>query len=528
MNGLFRQSMTWLHTWSGIVVCWLLYFMFVTGTIGYFDDELDLWMTPEQPASQPLALSDAVPVAQQHLASAAPGADRWFLYPTIKRTNPQLSTFYDVPESEGTPAIRQSDDLDPRTGAVMVPPRDTGGGQLLYRMHYLLHYLPGRLGYYIMAVATMFMFVGLMTGVVAHKKIFKDFFTFRWARGRRSWLDLHNLASVATLPFQFMITYSGLIFTLGLFWMPFIALGGYGFDTQKLAQVPAAFAGVEAPTRAGTSAELADLLPMAEAAQAQWGPNQIAFIRVDYPGDANAQVTLQRESTDRLGGSAWVFDGVSGERLHTSEGIDNAAIAVAGTFLALHEGLFADTVLRWIYFLSGVLGTIMIGTGAVYWVEKRRPASAAEATSRGYGLVARANVATIAGLLVAVAAFLWANRLLPLDLASRAEWEVHCMFLCWLALFVHASLRPVARAWYEQTLLVAGAFLALPVVNALTTSAHLGTTLPAGNWVLAGVDLTCIALGLCAVVAARALRPPALAAAPSASSAPGSVPQAGG
>ncbi|MEM7277955.1 MAG: PepSY-associated TM helix domain-containing protein, partial [Pseudomonadota bacterium] len=43
MIGSFRQSMTWLHTWFGIVVCWLLYFMFITGTTGYFDEEIDAW-----------------------------------------------------------------------------------------------------------------------------------------------------------------------------------------------------------------------------------------------------------------------------------------------------------------------------------------------------------------------------------------------------------------------------------------------------------------------------------------------------
>ena len=39
--------------------------------------------------------------------------------------------------------------------------------------------------------------------------------------------------------------------------------------------------------------------------------------------------------------------------------------------------------------------------------------------------------------------------------------------------------------------------------NALTTGIHLGVTIPAGLWSLAGVDLVCLGLGICLAVAAR-------------------------
>ena len=34
MKAAFRQSMAWLHTWAGLVVGWVLFFMFLTGTVG--------------------------------------------------------------------------------------------------------------------------------------------------------------------------------------------------------------------------------------------------------------------------------------------------------------------------------------------------------------------------------------------------------------------------------------------------------------------------------------------------------------
>src|SRR5690606_12880194 len=82
----------------------------------------------------------------------------------------------------------------------------------LYRMHWKLHYLPQMLGVFVVGFCTMALLVALITGVIAHKRIFADFFTFRPRKGQRSWLDFHNLMGVLSLPFLIMITYSGLIF----------------------------------------------------------------------------------------------------------------------------------------------------------------------------------------------------------------------------------------------------------------------------------------------------------------------------
>jgi len=51
MKDFFRQSMAWLHTWVGLLLGWVLYFMFVTGTAGYLDTEIDRWMMPEAPVA---------------------------------------------------------------------------------------------------------------------------------------------------------------------------------------------------------------------------------------------------------------------------------------------------------------------------------------------------------------------------------------------------------------------------------------------------------------------------------------------
>ena len=122
-------------------------------------------------------------------------------------------------------------------------------------------------------------------------------------------------------------------------------------------------------------------------------------------------------------------------------------------------------------------------------------------------LVEALNVATIAGLPLAVAAFFWANRLLPLAMADRADWDLHCLFAVWLASLFYALGRPLRRAWIEMLWATAGLFTLIPLLNAVTTDRHLGVSIIQRDWVVAGFDLTMFALGAAyAYIAAKVTR----------------------
>ncbi|MEM1189806.1 MAG: PepSY-associated TM helix domain-containing protein [Pseudomonadota bacterium] len=511
MNGAFRQSMTWLHTWTGLVFCWILYFMFVTGTLGYVDAEIDRWMQPEQVAPQQANPAEAITVAARYLEREAPGADRWFITPPGGRDAPHLRVFWQLPTPENaeTPpdpeSLRGQALLDLNTGEPLPEVRETGGGQVLYRMHYLLHYLDRDIAYRFIGVVTMLMFVGLITGIVVHKKIFKEFFTFRAGKGQRSWLDMHNLLSVTSLPFQLMITYSGLIFMVTV-WMPGIALGTFGFDAQRTQKVLSEAVGEVPLERAHETAPLVELAPLVADAEARWDGASVTRLEVKLPGDANAEVSVSRsEGIARIGGGGFIYSGTTGAYERASPEVPNAPIAIAATLIGLHEGLFAGPVLRWLYLFSGLIGTAMVATGAVYWTAKRRR-NDGRPQSRGYRFVDALNVGTIMGLPVAVAAYFWANRLLPTGMEHRADWEVHTMFLVWGLCLVHPVIRSTKRAWIEQAWFAAVAFALIPVLNALTTQVHLGYSLRVGDWVFASFDLVALATGVAFAAAALIMR----------------------
>ena len=51
-TGGFRQAQAWLHTWCGLWFSWLLFAVFLTGSLAVFQEAITHWMTPEHHAEE--------------------------------------------------------------------------------------------------------------------------------------------------------------------------------------------------------------------------------------------------------------------------------------------------------------------------------------------------------------------------------------------------------------------------------------------------------------------------------------------
>jgi uncharacterized iron-regulated membrane protein len=79
-NTIFRESMRGLHTWIGLIPSWILYFMFITGSVGYFNTEITHWMKPEIPYFNKMASqAEMLSMAEQRLKEVAPDANEWYI-----------------------------------------------------------------------------------------------------------------------------------------------------------------------------------------------------------------------------------------------------------------------------------------------------------------------------------------------------------------------------------------------------------------------------------------------------------------
>lgn len=485
-----RQSMAWIHTWLGLIAGWILFAMFLTGTASYFRPEITHWMQPELRV-ETVSAAQAADRAVRHLQATSPDDEQWFIYLPDERTG-VTRVFMRArpnPDPDAPPPPRRPElKLDPATG-VPLAARDTKGGEHFYRFHFQLQ-LPHPWGRWLAGLCAIFMLGAILSGVITHKRIFADFFTLRWGKGHRSWLDAHNASAVLALPYHAMITYTGLI-TLMLMYMPWPITANY--------KEPESFA-VEAYGReadaafVGQPAMLAPIKPMVDTAMREWEGSPPRTVIVRNPGDASATVTLLRSPAGQLDARAGsiVYSGTSGKRL-TASPPPGAAVKTAGVMLGLHIAHFAGPALRWSFFLLGLVGTAMVGTGLVMWTAKRR--RQAGKPDLGFRLVERLNIGTIACLPAGMAAFLLANRLFPADMPGRADMEVAAMFWVWFGLAALSVMRPVRRAWTETLALSAVACILVPVVNALTTDRGLLRSLATGDWLFISFDAAMLAIG---------------------------------
>lgn len=537
-----RQSMSWLHTWSSLVLGWLLYAIFLTGTLSYFRAEIDEWMRPELHHTLPSALPtpQILDTALRHLHTQAPDAPSW----TVNLPGPRQNTLSvswrkpPEPSPNGTPqntggrANTITHHLDAQTGQAITP-RETRGGGFLYRFHFELYGMPRGWARWIVGIATAAMFVAILSGVITHKKIFTDFFTFRPRKGQRSWLDAHNASAVLSLPFHLMITFSGLLLLMNTLLPAPVQYLYDGNTGQYLAELrgtanartnPAPGAtpsptGEERgranrPPRTGTGTDnhttstiptlnAATLLPMLQAAQSQWSAHGVGRITIDAPNTSRTTIELREAAGSHLSqrGNARTlrYHAATGAVIPTPEITPPSGTRATYNILtAPHLGRFAEPSVRWLLVLAGLSGVLMVGTGMVLWVVKRLPQRAKQSsTPRGHRLVEIFNVATIAGLPVAIAGYFWLNRLLPATLSARADAEIQGFFLIWLACLLHACLRAHRPAWKEQTTASAILFGLLPVLNPLTGGAGLADTLWHGQWSIASLDLLALLLAAC-------------------------------
>lgn len=533
----FRQAMAWLHTWFGLVLGFVLMAAFFFGALSVFDREIDRWAIPStrfepqpmpsyekilRPAFERMQpLPATVEAMRQRVNGPMPErfdtVVSWSAYTTHRDPVLQLFAGYEVPNAKDPEeAIWADATIDPRDGTPLPNDRLKVGSGFFYPMHYGLTLDWKNLGIWIVGFSALMMLVALVTGVVMHRKIFREFFTFRPGKGGlRSVLDLHNLTGVVALPFHFFFAFTGLLIFAATYYFP---VGHTQLhDLHDLhAEVEARETGLP-HQRAGVPAGLANVDAMVADAQRRWQAQDkagdVGFLVLQHVGDANGYVSVYRAGTDRI---ALVGDGIhykaaTGELIH-EDPAPSAAGRVAEFLTGLHLQHFRHWLLRWMYVLGGLLGAVCIATGFLFFVEKRKRQHARQG-QQGARVVDALAVTTVTGMVLAALGILVANRLLPEGLPARGDWERYAFWGTLLLAMLHAALRsaPVARglvnpAWREQCTMIALLALAAVLLNWITTGDHLLRTIAAGYWPVAGVDLTLLAGGMVAALTARALK----------------------
>ncbi|MEM1053684.1 MAG: PepSY-associated TM helix domain-containing protein [Pseudomonadota bacterium] len=485
----FRASMGWLHTWAGVATSCLLFMIFWMGSLAVFDREIDQWMKPEMRVSAPAEKFSYGKVFDQLRSGEAKDATRIFVNAPSER-EPLVYTFYATPDGE---FVRGQS--DPATGEPIELTDSHAGTGFYYPFHYSLH-IPAGIGYWVVGFCAMAMLVLMVSGIFIHRKIIKDFFTFRPKKAlRRSTLDLHNMSSLMALPLHILFPLTGLMifFSIYLPWSPTVVFGG---DEDRQFAEAFAFASVE-PSGEPSPAEI-DMDAIIAQVESNWAlrsPGSVPkadAVGLELANDANAYAMVREVFPSR---SVSMNKNITAISVSDREVLSDVGTGPAKSTYAWLAGAhfiqFDSWALRWLYFAGGLLGSLMIASGLMFWMQARIRKGAVE--PRSVRIVRGLAIGSISGIILASGVYLIANRLIPVGSSGfgmgRANFEVLFFYLVWIGTFVHAAIRG-KFAWREQSLAIVPTAIFAVLLNWVTTGHHPIAAYQAGLTQIWSMDLT--------------------------------------
>ncbi|WP_033849948.1 PepSY-associated TM helix domain-containing protein [Acinetobacter sp. 826659] len=478
MHKGIRQSMAWLHSWTGLIFGWLVFAIFLMGSLSYYRHEINLWMQPAL-AQYEVKQDIAIKTAYQYLQEKAPDAKSWYL--TVATPESPVNTMY----WEKADGSYGNATLDANTGKELQLSA-TLGGDFFYRFHYQLFGIPIIVGRLVVCLAAFIMLIALVSGIITHKKIFTDFFTLRTFKSQRSWLDFHNISSVVALPFFLTITFTG----LAIFFYLYLPWG-----MQKLYPENPYQYFTEIRTKTVLENQLIQpaqnlaIEKLLSQVQQSWGKQPLSTMSVKNPNTNQAQITfIQKEDRTITRNQPQItLNASTGKVLEDTRNNSPIATLNAGVY-GLHMATFAQPLLRLGFFFSGILGCVMIASGLLLWSLKRQIQNKNSQFHFGHYLVDRLNVAAFVGLPCATVAYLSANRLFTIT-SSTINYEIYSFFFVWLISLIIALITKKQHLWRTQLSVFIMLCIALPILNLIYLLKHDYVQNISDYWIFARVDV---------------------------------------
>ena len=492
-----------LHSWSGVALGLFVYIVAFTGCPALFHQELQTW---EDPARRlPLAETPA-PIHETFAdwieGNLEEGEELGFIrltYPT--EVEPYYAGFLEVEvhrEDGGHDHTFYEERWDSRT-AEPLGERGHGLSHWLAAFHRELMW-PAQLGGVqagraIVGIAGVILLLSIVSGVVAHTKIFQELFTLRFYRSMRlKWQDAHKVLGLWGLPFYTMIAVTGAVIGVVALLAPVIAMLTFKGDQEAL--IEAVLGETVKPT--GVAAEMVSLDELGRLTEPGSG-EPLHYLVLNNWGDENARFDLYFDPDTELSQvEGYQIDGVTGERIEDSM-FENATTAnrVLNATTPLHYGTYGGIALKLVYFVLGLSLAIITALGMMMWIERRLHGNEGTKPDWIYKTLSKLTVGVACGLPLATVAIFYADKLLPATADSRLAMTGWSFFGVWGTALLYAFLRRQDyRAPRELLFLTALLLIGLPVLNAAVTGDLFVTSLFRGHSVSAWVDVAALVMGL--------------------------------
>jgi len=381
--GTVKQSLS-AHAAIGLIAGALLYIVSLTGTIAVFYQELQRVEQPEAPEMQSIA-PDAVQRGVAAVLASEAG----------KPATTHLYVHLPEPELPRTTITTDTQALHLAQDGSIAGSEEIGWSDFLVKLHYTLN-LPALVGITIVGILGVMMLALVVSGVVAHPRIFRDAFRLRARNGNGTGLaDWHNRLSVWTLPFSVAIALTGALIGLASIAAYAIATTDYDGDVEAV-YGPIFGEEGEADPRPAPVANVAGALSHMASA---YPDVRVTYAILHDPLTRGQHVQIVGEHERRLiFGEYYAFDAKG--NFHHVVGLSDGELgqqAAASTY-QLHFGTFGGLGVKLAYLLFGAALTAICATGIYIWLGKRRRRGIDEPRIRGawHGLVIGTPVALAA------------------------------------------------------------------------------------------------------------------------------------
>lgn len=350
------------HSSLGLAFAAALYLICLTGALAVFVAEFTRWENASAPRVATLA-PDALPQAYSEALARAGGQVDRILMVLPDDDNPLLRVRTEAH------AAGQREWLADARGHLVAPLRE-GWSELLVRLHVNLH-LPRAWGGFLVGLAGVALLSSLISGILAHPRIFRDAFHLRLGGSRRlQEADMHNRIGVWGLPFHLIVSLTGAL--LGLSTVIIATLGMVAFQGNTV-KVYALFRTPRLAVDTRPTPAL-DLRPMLADAARRVPAGRIDYLRIEHPTRRDGSVELQVEDGSHhiAGTDAYGYD--RDARLYHAKRAaeNNLGGQILGTLGPLHFGWFAGPLVKVAYGLLGLGLAYLASGGVLLWIARRR------------------------------------------------------------------------------------------------------------------------------------------------------------
>ena len=493
-----------VHSWVGVLTGILLFVICFSGALSVFGSpDLKLWSTPSlhtEVSIDPVELDTLVksyaaeiPAEYKHeVLVLLPGAKAFGnLYLWFETEHGPDARAVALTFDPQTLELQQR--LQGKTDEVFEQSRAlTTMEQFLTQFHANLHM--GKLGLILTGLLGLTLMASIVTGLIIHRKILKEMFSFRPLRSLRLMLtDTHKVLSVWGILFHGMIGFTGAFLGLAtIILLPAAALVSFEGDQEKLLET---FQPERMPELSGEAAEMRLDRVLAHSQSLGGATRRITILGW---GDKNALAFTDTINSDgALGGemapetqSYRLSTGEHVARTTAFEMVGGASGPILDIMFPLHFGNFGGLTVRIIWALLGLSTALIAATGMMIWVERRAYGAEGQLSANTYLRLSKLTIGSCSGMVLACASLFWLQRLAP-------EYIMSGFFAIWLA---SIPLAFSLRNNYQSNRLLLGlsglVLLGVPFVDAATLEHHLFNSAAGTHTHLAAIDAVLMGSGL--------------------------------